>query len=59
MKRAYIVSSQEGADFARRHAGEQHEVGDEVRLELEDGMELAVVAAGWLEHKAKPKGGDK
>lgn len=55
MKKSYLVSSQEGADFARRHDGIEAEVGDEVKLELEDGQELALVAAGWLENKQKEK----
>lgn len=55
MAKAYLVSSEEGAVFARRTTGATPELGDEVKLDLEDGDEAALIAAGWLEHKPKEK----
>ena len=43
----YKVASEEGA---QRYGAE---LGDEVELELDEGEELAVTAAGWLEKTKK------
>lgn len=47
MAKTYKVTSEEGT--ARYGA----DVGETVTLDLEDGEETAVVAAGWLEHTTK------
>jgi hypothetical protein len=46
-KHQYKIASQEAVD---RYG---HELGDTVELDIPD-EELAVIAAGWLEHAAKP-----
>jgi len=48
-KRKYKVTSPEGSAYAGV------EEGEEVTLELDDERELALIAAGWLEHAQKPK----
>jgi len=45
----YKIASPEGAE---KYAAE---VGATVELELEPGEELAVVAAGWIEHDTSKK----
>lgn len=47
--KTYTVASQEGA---QRYGVE---VGESVDLDLEEGDELAVTAAGWLEPAKKQK----
>ena len=51
-KRVYKITSDEGA---QRYGAE---VGATVELDIPD-EELAVIAAGWLEHAAKPAKEDK
>lgn len=46
-KTAYKITSEEGAE---RYGAE---VGETVNLDLTKDQELAVVAAGWLEHVTK------
>lgn len=53
--KTYLVSSEEGADLARRLTGETPEPGSEVKLDLDDEQETAVVAAGWFEKKKQEK----
>ena len=48
----YKIASEEGA---QRYGAE---VGDTVELDIKD-EELAVIAAGWLEHATKPAKEDK
>ena len=46
-KKSYLAASEEGAAYA------QVEVGETVELDLDEGEELALVAAGWLEPEKK------
>lgn len=45
--KSYTIASEEGA---QRYGAE---LGQEVELELDEGEELAVTAAGWLEKTKK------
>lgn len=47
-KTAYKVTSEEGAEKYGV------EIGETVHVDLEKDVELAVVAAGWIEHVTKP-----
>jgi hypothetical protein len=49
----YEIASDEGA---QRYG---LEVGETVELELEDGTERALLAAGWLTESKKPKEANK
>jgi hypothetical protein len=49
----YVIASEEGA---QRYGAE---LGESVDLHLDHGEELAVVAAGWIEHDKKPKEANK
>lgn len=50
---SYKIASDEGAN---RYG---HEVGETVELDISKDEELAVTAAGWLEHATKPAKEDK
>ncbi len=55
-KKNYVVSSPEGANFARDgETGIAPDEGTTVTLELPEETETALLAAGWLEHDKKPK----
>lgn len=45
----YALASPEGVAWA----GSQYAEGDVIEVDLSDEQELALVAAGWLEHSAK------
>ncbi len=52
--RTYKVATAEGAAFASAWVGQNIEVDASIVLDLDD-VELAVVAAGWLEPTATDK----
>lgn len=47
--KTYTVASEEGATWINATTGEPREVGEQVELELDDGTETALIAAGWLD----------
>jgi hypothetical protein len=54
--KTYKIASPEGLEWANRTRDpetEAHEAGDNIERDLEPGTELALVAAGWLEHEKK------
>ncbi len=52
--RTYKVATAEGAAFASAWVGQEIKVDAHIVLDL-DAVELAVVAAGWLEPTAEKK----
>jgi hypothetical protein len=59
-KTTYKVASQEGVEFASRVSGVIAEIGETVSLDISKDQELAVIAAGWIEHvTTKPAKEDK
>lgn len=55
----YRVGSPEGAAWAAQTLGREVEQDESIELEINEDIERAVIAAGWLEHetKSKAKGG--
>lgn len=54
-KSRYVISAPEGVDFVGAQVGVQHELGDQVELDLRADQQRALIAAGWLEHDEKKK----
>ena len=48
-KKSYLVASEEGAAYAQTAPDQPVEVGQTVELDIDEGTELALICAGWVE----------